>query len=858
MATTLPQNDRRQDLRLSEVTDNKEDIQLIWLDGNMSDSDDYILTQTMLLELNPAAQFYSNFDRCLDLIKSIKDEQIFLIVSGAFARRVLSEIHNHQMLVAIFIFCTNRQHHESLVQQYKKIVDIFTDQDSLLESIREKMNIVEKQTLAFSLFDQKQKALKDLSKESASFLCHQMLIYVLRQMPHDEQSKKEMLDMCCGYYQNNKHELKKIEEFKQTYSRETAIEWYTDECFLYKLLNKALRTEDIELLYTFRFFIIDLCASIEDESQNLKDKGTLTVYRGTQIPEEELQKLKENVGKIISTNGFLSTSLNINVSLQFAQPNFVMVGFASVLFEIKADPSLKTVVFADVADKGRIEGEEEVLFSLNCLFKIHSVNFDSTRKLWKVQLNATDEGAEKVEEYLTLSKQQIEESSPIIYFGCLLLNELGQVDRAEKYFHMLLKSLPPNHPDIASVYNNIGTVYNRKGETNLALKNYEIAYELRQKQLPPNHPHIANSLNNIGLIYKEKGNVDTALEYYQKTLKIDEINHPSDHLAKAMTIENIGTTYRDKVDFEIALTYLSRALEMYKRVLPDQHCNIATCLGNIGYVHEKKGDVDVALDYYHQQLKMDEQCLPFDHPNLSTHLDWIVDTYKQMNETDKALTFCQEKLDIQKNKLGESHPRIAQTLMTMAALLKDDNPNEALEYYQEALNILENATPPNHQTISDCLNCIGCLYDNYGMEEDGLQCELKSLDLNRRVLSSDHVNVASNLRNIGLYYEEMNNASEALRHFNESLSIYKLNYGPEHEKVKRGEQDIARLNNDQSSPAANEPETENVADEPRFDPDPISSAPTPSSITVVPTSQSDHTNKKKSSTVVKSKTCIIQ
>jgi hypothetical protein len=289
----------------------------------------------MLLELNPAAQFYSNFDRCLDLIKSIKDEQIFLILSGAFARRILSQIHSHQPLVAIFIFCANRQNHESLMQQFNKIVEIFTDQDSLLKSIREKMNIVEKQTLAFSLFDQKQKSLKDLSKESASFLWHQMLIYVLRQMAQDDQSKKEMLDMCRDYYQKNKYELKKIKEFEESYSREKAIEWYTDECFLYKLLNKALRIEDIELLYTFRFFIIDLCAAIENDNHNLKTKGILTLYRGTQIPMEELQKLKENVGKIISTNGFLSTSRNMNVSLRFADPNLIMIGLSQFYSKFK-------------------------------------------------------------------------------------------------------------------------------------------------------------------------------------------------------------------------------------------------------------------------------------------------------------------------------------------------------------------------------------------------------------------------------------------------------------------------------------------------------------------------------------------
>jgi tetratricopeptide (TPR) repeat protein len=858
MATTLPLNERRQDLLPSEVTDNKEDIQLIWLDGNMNDSADYLLTRTMLLELNPAAQFYSNLDRCVDLIKSIKDEQIFLIVSGAFARPVLSQIHHHRSVVAIFIFCANRQHHESLIHEFNKIVEILPDQESLLKSIREKMNIVEKQTLAFNLFDQKQKGLKDLSKESASFLLHQMLIYVLRQMSQDEQSKKEMLDMCRDYYEKNKHELKKIKEFEENYSHEKAIEWYTDKCFLYKLLNKALRTEDIELLYSFRFFIIDLCAAIENESHNLKDKGILTLYRGTQIPMEELQKLKENVGKIIPTNGFVSTSRNMNVSLEFAHPDFIRIGFEFVLFEIQADPSLKTVIFADVKNKSRIEGEEEVLFNLNSLFKIHSINFDLTLNLWKVQLSATDEGAEKVEEYLTLSRREMEEISPIIYFGRLLMNELGRVDRAGKYFNMLLKSLPPNHPDIAAVYNNIGIVHNKRDELNLALKNYEIAYEICRKQLPSDHPHIAVSLNGIGNIYRRKGNYDTALDYLLRALTIKEKIYPDDNLDKAFTVSNIGLLYSNKGDLNSALTYLSRALEMYKHVLPDQHANIASCLGAIGYAHEKKGDLNVALDYYHHQLQMEEQCLPFDHPDLSTHLRWILNTYKKMNETEKGLEFCREKFNVQKNRLGENHPRVARTLMTMASVCEDDNPNEALEYYEEALSILEQSIPSDHQTTSNCLTYMACLYANCGQSEDALRYYVKALDLYRQTLSSDHINIANTLRNMGLCYEYMNDLSEALRYFNESLSIYKLNYGPEHEKVKKVEKDIAQLNGEQSSPSTNETEKENVEEESRLDPDPLPFDTTPSPITNVPKSQSDHANNKQSSAVVKSKTCIIQ
>ncbi|CAF4182068.1 unnamed protein product, partial [Adineta steineri] len=659
MATSGSFNERRQNRLPNEVSHNKEDIQLIWLDGNMNDSHDYLLSQSMLIQLNSAVQFYSHFDRCLDFIKSITNEQIFLIVSGAFAQQILLQTHRYRSLVAIFIFCSNHQRYKPLMDEYNKITGIFTKQHDLLESIKQKMNLVEKQTLTFSLFDQKQKSMKDLSQESASFLLHQMLIYVLKQMSQDEQSKKQMLNMCRDYYKQNKKELKKIKKFQKTYTRDKAIESYTDECFLYKLLNKALRTEDIDLLFNFRFFIIDLCLAIEQENQLLKKQGTLTLYRGTQIPNEELEKIKENIGKTISTNGFLSTSRNINVSLRFIHRNAQSNDFTSVLFEIKANPLLKTVMFADIRNKSRIKGEEEVLFNLSSLFKIISVCFDSKLRVWKVLLNATDDGAEKVEEYLLLSKQQMEEYSPLIYFGRLLLYELGQVDRAGKYFNMLLKSLPQDHSDLAAVYNNIGAVHDRKDELNLGLKNYEIAYEMRRKQLPSNHPRIAASLLNIGAIYQAKDDFNRALDYYQQALTAYDNFYPNNNLQKANTIYNIGRVYMDKEDFDTALTYSSRALDMYKHVLPDQHSQIASCLAAIGYAHEKKGNLDIALNYYQQQLTMVERSLPFEHPNLSIHLSLIIGIYKKMNEIDKALDLCQQKLVIQKSRLGENHPRIA-------------------------------------------------------------------------------------------------------------------------------------------------------------------------------------------------------
>jgi hypothetical protein len=188
------------DLQPVDASKNKEDIRLIWVDTKIDDSEDSAHTQILLLEFNPAALFYTDLTRCVDLIKSITDEQILLIVSGALAREVLSQVHNLRHLAAVFIFCRNREYHIELISQYSKIIDVFTHQEPLLQSIRQTMKIVEKQLMAFSLFDQKLKSTRDLSKDSASFLWNQLLLYVLKKLPQDEQVKLHMLSTCADLY----------------------------------------------------------------------------------------------------------------------------------------------------------------------------------------------------------------------------------------------------------------------------------------------------------------------------------------------------------------------------------------------------------------------------------------------------------------------------------------------------------------------------------------------------------------------------------------------------------------------------------------------------------------------------------
>ncbi|UJR12696.1 hypothetical protein I4U23_016870 [Adineta vaga] len=627
---------------------------------------------------------------------------------------------------------------------------------------------------------QKQRSTKDLSKDSASFLWNQLLINVLRHMPQNDHAKQQMLDTCSNYYGANERVLEKIQEFRSTYMPADAISWYTADSFVYRLLNKAFRTEDMELVHIFRFFIVDICMQLERGHQALRDSGErhLTLFRGQQVSDEEFDKLKQSVGILISTNGFWSTTRDLNVALSFVSQGLQTDGMKQILFEILADPNLETIVFADVHQESRMRGEQEVLFSLSTVFKIECVEYDSYLTLWKIKMAATDDGSRDVKEYLQSTNKEMEDSSPTFLFGRLLLIEMGQVDKAEKYFRMLLKTLPDDHEDTASVYNSIGWVFDRKTEFNLALEYYNKGYEMRLRLLGQDHPYISGSLSNIGNIYRHKGNYDRAMEYYHQSLTIHEKNYPSDHINNARILRNIGLAHKEKKEFQKALEYFRRALQMFQRMLPNEHPEIALSLGFIGLIFKEQLNYDQALEYFLQELEMDEKVLSSDHQYLSDHIEWVADIYKRKGEIERALEFCQEKLTDREKKLGKNHRAVAQTLHIMGVLLENNDDDRALEYYTQALSILETGASPDHLVAAKCLSKISLIYWRHSRIE-------------QRIHSPSHINIAISLRWIGLIYSEMANYPKALEYLNNGLKIYVANYNFQHEDIKETQNDIA-------------------------------------------------------------------
>ncbi|UJR17524.1 hypothetical protein I4U23_004419 [Adineta vaga] len=435
------------------MSKNLEDFSLIWLDDNLDEDPD---RRVRLRGIINYLKLFKTSDECIQYITSIKNETIFFIVSGKFGQSVVPIIHDMSQVAYIYIYCSNKGFHEEWIKPFKKIRDVLTNISEVFDKLKDDVTSLQK-TLPppitiCNFMGMKDKSIQDLDKESATFLWFHLLVEILLRLPDSTtiDAKTEMLDECRLHYDDNDFELGKIKDFEKNYSPENALQWYTHDSFLYRLINRAFRTEDIDIIFKFRFFICDLFNQMLNiYNQTSKTSENLTVYRGQMMTTDEFNKIRHNVDNLISINTFFSTTTSCEIALLFAgEPNHEP-SMESVIFQIEINTDLVKNPFVNLIQESKYKHEKEILLSMGFLFRIDEIDqLDSGH--WSVSLTAVNEQDTKTNELLTYLKNEIGESSTLLQLG-EFLGTMGEYKKSRHYYEILLKQLPIEHRDIADV-----------------------------------------------------------------------------------------------------------------------------------------------------------------------------------------------------------------------------------------------------------------------------------------------------------------------------------------------------------------------------------------------------------------------
>ncbi|CAF2728168.1 unnamed protein product [Rotaria sp. Silwood2] len=709
---------RRGSRKISFTNDdpNYEDFSLVWLDEKREQNE----IQCQLRCIINYLKLFHNIEQCVKYVNSVTSEKIFLIISDTLSKTVIPRVHDHSQLEHIYIYCHRRMSHESSIQTYAKLSGIFMDNSSLMIKLKEDYQVSSHNLCSTSVLTP-EKSMNNFNMNSSTVNWFPLLIETVIRTPQSDSIKKYLLSKCELDYIDNELEQKSIENFRQNYKPTDVISWYKRDCFIYRLLNKAFRSEDIITLFKFRFFLADMHHQLEKLHLNYIDQLSneqkqWIFYRGQGISSEELNKIKINVHKLISINTFFLTTTNLQTSITFAKNSERNSFVESIVFEVVVNRSVakSTKPFAAINEDN---DQSEILFSPGTIFQNESI--EQYDDVWHVKLRLIDEKQTKeMNQINELLKRESDYASPLTSVGYFLW-KIGNYDKAEHIFDILFEELRSfDHDQISSIYNDIGLLYSDHGYYSDALNYYEKSLKYARKNRSSNTAYIGTILNNIGLIFANKKKYLEALKYYKEALQMRLENNepkPTDIADIATSHANIGCVYADMRLFSQSLINLEKALDIRLKQLPVGHPHIGQSYNYIGYVYFLQGYYKKALKTYHIALDINLASLAANHFDLLKTYKNIGAVYFGEQKYPLAIEYYEKAIEIGVTSLPSDHPIFVQMFQSMACVYKSMKDHSmSLKYFRKTLEIEKNRSKPNHALLFEIYTSVGTSYESMG------------------------------------------------------------------------------------------------------------------------------------------------
>ncbi|CAF1154712.1 unnamed protein product [Rotaria magnacalcarata] len=377
---------------------------------------------------------------------------------------------------------------------------------------------------------------------------------ILLEKKPNENGKKLLAQKCRIYITGNTSTLNMIDEFEQTYENQNAIWWYTRDGFLFRLLNRTFRQENIQMIIYLHFFLFDLHQQLTVTYQSSNPRtGIEKYFRGQTMELEEIKKLEKNIftHRSVTLNSFLSTTKDYGMALVYAGSGSYEKDdeLQSVVFTIniaRSNINSKDTEYADVEHLSYFPSEKETLFAVGSLFEIDTIEYNQNEKIWLITLFSWDEGNYETCCTVTSQLRPTTIDKKIIDAGRLLS------EKTVKYnifalFDLFAKDLIEGQFDAPVTEESFDTVktlyYDILLETSLI---DEFVYNV-----------------GVGSLAFMCERFDTAIQYLLTALTIENQNQIKDKEDVLILLyDTLGHVHKEKCLYNLALQYYTESVKL--------------------------------------------------------------------------------------------------------------------------------------------------------------------------------------------------------------------------------------------------------------------------------------------------------
>ncbi len=609
------EDEKNQNSRQQEIEDQHGWI-TVFLQSNSNDNNSFALgTEHSDSEANHT---FDNAVDCLDYLSSVNNEYVLVVVSDEYANDKQTLIKLQQSLPVSVIYRKFNDKNQSPLYTDEELKDIcpklqcsFTNINPVSYTFSNASNEV------INVFspNNTQTSTRSLNKESVTFLWYQIMMDLILSFVSTPAAKADFFIECCQLSKNDSNRLTDINQLEKIYQAKHAIKYYVKHGCFYQLINEALRIQKISSIFHLRMGIIDLNKQMIDMRTN--DTSMVTLYRGQQIANNEIEKLSGNINGLLSFNSFLSTSMSKDVAMIFAdvensgnKSNHEV----SVIFEMRTIGNL----FSDIRKLSQYPDEQECLFMIGTIFKIVSVekiNIDEKNDYWNIQLITPNEndldGLKRIKKQF--QDRIVIKNSPIQLQWGRFLYHIGEYDAAANHYENWLKNLEniDDNELLATIHNDLGLIYFEKKDYITSNKHHSLAFA--QAQAAPFPIGFSVFYGNQGGTEMALENYSKALDMYRRALDIEQRRKPNNQLTIARLYSNMGTVHYRLRQFPMALGCFQAAFQLQKQISLLHATDLAVTCNNLGNVYKNMNNHVEAEKFYSEAYKIAHRSLPEGH-----------------------------------------------------------------------------------------------------------------------------------------------------------------------------------------------------------------------------------------------------
>ncbi|PFX26109.1 Nephrocystin-3 [Stylophora pistillata] len=315
----------------------------------------------------------------------------------------------------------------------------------------------------------------------------------------------------------------------------------------------------------------------------------------------------------------------------------------------------------------------------------------------------------------TYSKENVSEVAENDIFhtsSTLYFNKLAETcykyfkfAEAKEYYELSsriqVKTLGPEHVDVAKRYNSLGIIHRNLGKLGEAKEFYDRALAIRLKKLGPDHVDVASTYENLGNVHCNLGELSQAKEFYDRALAIRLKKLGPDHVDVAKTYANMGSVHYNLVELSQAKEFYDRALAIRLKKRGPDHVDLANTYNNLGCVHSNLGELSQAKEFHHRALAICLKKLGPDHVDVASTYENLGNVHRNLGELSQAKEFYDRALAIRLKQLGPHHVDVAKTYANLGNVHSNlGELSQAKEFYDRALAIRLKKLGPDHVDVA--------------------------------------------------------------------------------------------------------------------------------------------------------------